>query len=167
MTTFSASFSTTSWPGRSSSSSTLGLTLTRILRPPVKTSAVPSSVAGRKIAEAARRLRQPVDLFLQRDDLVACLAQRSGEALVLAGDATQVRLGLAQPLLEQVRLPRRVGEPAAQCGDLLFKEGDLRGQDFDLVVVPPGVNAVVTRGHAPHPLLRAELPRPYLSKVIP
>ena len=29
-------------------------------------------------AETARRLRQPVDLFLQRDDLVACLAQRSG-----------------------------------------------------------------------------------------
>src|SRR5215471_17480667 len=47
MTTLSASFSTTSWPGRSVSSSTAGLTLTRILRPPVKTSAVPSSQAPR------------------------------------------------------------------------------------------------------------------------
>src|SRR5215475_2540754 len=47
MTTLSASFSTTSWPGRSESSSTAGLTLTRILRPPVKTSAVPSSQAPR------------------------------------------------------------------------------------------------------------------------
>ena len=167
MTTFSASLSTTSWPGRSSSRSTLGLTLTRILRPPVKTSAVPSSRGLQEDAEAARRLGQPVDLFLERDDLVARLAQRAGEPLVLASDGREVRLGLAQPLLEQVRLPRRVGEPAAQCRDLLFKEGDLRGQDLDLVVVPPGVNAVVTRGHAPHPLLRAELPRPYLSKVNP
>src|SRR5215471_19289253 len=47
MTTLSASFSTTSWPGRRVSSSTAGLTLTRILRPPVKTSAVPSSQAPR------------------------------------------------------------------------------------------------------------------------
>ena len=48
MTTLRASFSTTSWPGRSFSSSTAGLTLTRIFRPPVNTSAVPSSHASRK-----------------------------------------------------------------------------------------------------------------------
>src|SRR6266516_4389115 len=48
MTTFRASLSTTSWPGFSSSSSIPGLTLTRIFRPPVNTSAVPSSQALRK-----------------------------------------------------------------------------------------------------------------------
>ena len=48
MTTLSASFSTTSWPGRSSASSTLGDTFTRILRPPVNTSQVSSSFACRK-----------------------------------------------------------------------------------------------------------------------
>ena len=48
MTTLSASFRTTSWPGRSPASSTFGDTFTRILRPPVKTSAVSSSHALRK-----------------------------------------------------------------------------------------------------------------------
>ena len=48
MTTLSASFSTTSWPGRSSLSSTFGDTFTRILRPPVNTSHVSSSFAFRK-----------------------------------------------------------------------------------------------------------------------
>src|SRR6201993_2105161 len=47
MTMFSASLSTTSWPGRSASRSTFGLTFTRILRPPVNTSAVLSSRAAR------------------------------------------------------------------------------------------------------------------------
>src|SRR5690348_7412192 len=49
MTTVSDSLRTTSWPGRSSSRSTAGLTLTRILRPPVNTSAAPSSQALRKM----------------------------------------------------------------------------------------------------------------------
>src|SRR5215471_17094375 len=49
MTTVSDSFSTTSWPGLSASMSTAGLTLTRILRPPVNTSAAPSSQRLRKM----------------------------------------------------------------------------------------------------------------------
>jgi len=48
MTTLSASLSTTSWPARSSLNSTFGETFTRILRPPVNTSAVPSSHGFRK-----------------------------------------------------------------------------------------------------------------------
>ncbi len=48
MTTLSASFRTTSWPGRSSLSSTFGEMFTRILRPPVNTSHVSSSFAFRK-----------------------------------------------------------------------------------------------------------------------
>ena len=42
-TTLKASLSMTSWPGCSSSSSTVGLTATRILRPELMTSTVPSS----------------------------------------------------------------------------------------------------------------------------
>ncbi len=48
-TTFSASFSMTSWPRLSSATSTFGVTLTRSLRPPVKTSTVSSSLLLRKV----------------------------------------------------------------------------------------------------------------------
>ena len=41
-------------------------------------------VAGQEGAEAGRRLRQPVDLLLELHDLVAGLAQRLGQPLVLA-----------------------------------------------------------------------------------
>ncbi len=52
-TTLSASFSMSSWPRRSDWSSTLGLTFTRSLRPPVKMSAVSSSLACRKTPKPA------------------------------------------------------------------------------------------------------------------
>jgi hypothetical protein len=48
-TTFIASLSMTSWPMRRSSPSTFGDTDTRSLRPPVKTSTVPSSCRVRKM----------------------------------------------------------------------------------------------------------------------
>ena len=52
-TTLSASLSMTSWPRRRSSSSTSGLTLTRSLRPPVKTSTESSSLRCRKVPNPA------------------------------------------------------------------------------------------------------------------
>src|SRR5262249_42547503 len=95
--------------------------------------------------------------------LVTGLAQRTRQPLVLARQGCQARLSLAEALLKQVGLPGRISQPAAQRRYLLLKEGDLRGQDLDLIAVPAGANSAVARGHAPHPLLRAELPRPYLS----
>ena len=99
-TTLRASLSMTSWPRSRSSTSTFGLTLTRSLRPPVKTSTVSSSLRAEEGAEAGRRLREPVDLFLQRHDLVAGLAQGGRRALVLRGQRREGRLGLGEPLLE-------------------------------------------------------------------
>jgi len=87
-------------------------------------------------AEAGWRLCQPVDFLLERDDLVPGLAKRAGQPLILSGDGGQAGLGLAQPLLEKPRLAWRIREPAAQCGDLLVKEGDLRGKALDLIVMP-------------------------------
>ena len=127
-TTLSASLSMTSWPRRSSSSSTLGLTFTRSLRPPVKMSAVPSSFAVQEDAEAGRRLGEPVDLFLEGHDLVAGLTERVGEPLVLGGHAGQVGLQLDDPLFENPRVSRRVGELASQDGDFLLKIGNLAGR---------------------------------------
>ena len=74
-TTLSASLSMTSWPRDRWSRSTLGLTLTRSLRPPVNTSIESSSLRLQEGAEAGRRLGQPVDLLLELHDLVAGLAQ--------------------------------------------------------------------------------------------
>ncbi len=50
-TTLKASLSMTSWPARSSSTSIEGLTDTRILRPELMTSTVPSSAGARKTAK--------------------------------------------------------------------------------------------------------------------
>jgi hypothetical protein len=116
--------------------------------------------------EPGRRLGQPVHFFLERKDLITRFAQSGGEPLILPGDAREACLGFAQPLLQQAHLPGRIGEPASQGRDFLLEEGNLRGQDLDLVVIPAGTSTVVTRGHAPHPLPRADLPRPYLPKVV-
>ena len=156
-TTLSASLSMTSWPRRSSSSSTLGLTFTRSLRPPVKMSAVPSSLRLQEDTEAGRRLCEPVDLLLEGHDLVAGLAERVGEPLVLCGHAGQVGLQLDDPLFENPRMTRRVGELASQDGDLLLEIGNLAGGVFGPSPGPDAaVHVVVVGCHGPH-LLQGEL----------
>ena len=82
-------------------------------------------VALEEGAEAGRRLREPVDLLLEADDLVAGFAQRLGEALVLGGDRSERALGVQQPLVQGTRTAWRVGEPTAQICDLGLQEGDL------------------------------------------
>ena len=63
-------------------------------------------VALQEDAEAGRRLGQPVDLLLQREDLVAGLAQGLREPLVLGGHRGQRALGVGEPLLDQPRRAR-------------------------------------------------------------
>ncbi len=116
-------------------------------------------------AEAGRRLREPVDLLLEGHDLVTGLTERVGESLVLRGHAGQIGLQLDDPLFENPRVSRRVGELASQDGDLLLKVGDLPGR----VVGPASradaaVHVVVVGCHGPH-LLQGELDasRPYLG----
>ena len=108
-------------------------------------------------AEAGRRLGQPVHFLFQRHDLVARLAQRVGHPLVLPVDGRQPRLGLAEPLLEQPGLPRRVGQPTAQNRDFLLQEGDLRREALDLVIMPSRERAVITSGHVLTSIPRAGL----------
>ncbi len=85
-------------------------------------------VAREEGAEAGRRLGEPVDLLLQRHDLVAGLAQRLGEAFVLGGHRGEGALGLGQPLLERAGVPRALGEPAPELDDLFLQEPQLAAQ---------------------------------------
>jgi hypothetical protein len=64
-------------------------------------------------AEAGRRLGQPVDLLLERDDLVAGVLERRHQTLVLRGHGREVGLQVGQPLLEHPHVTREI-RPA--CG---------------------------------------------------
>ena len=85
-------------------------------------------VAGEEDAEAGRRLGQPVDLFLERHDLVTRLLEGGDQALVLGGDRGEVGLQVADPLFERAQVAGRLGESAAQGVDLVLQRADLRVQ---------------------------------------
>ena len=107
--------------------------------------------------EAGRRLCEPVDLLLEGHDLVAGLAERVGEPLVLRGHAGQVGLQLDDPLFENPRMTRRVGELTSQDGDFLLEIGNLAGWVFGPSPGPDAaVDVVVVGCHGPH-LLQGEL----------
>ncbi len=115
--------------------------------------------------EAGRRLCEPVDFFLEGHDLVAGLTERVRESLVLGGHSGQVGLQLDDPLFENPRVSRRVGELTSQDGDLLLKVGDLSGRVFGPSSrADAAVHVVVVGCHGPH-LLQGELDasRPYLG----
>ena len=117
-------------------------------------------------AEAGGRLREPVDLLLEGHDLVAGLTEGVRQPLVLRGHACQVGLQLDDPLFENPRVPRRVGELASQDGDLLLKKGDLAHGVFRTTSGSAAtVDVVVVGRHGPH-LLQGELDvsRPYLGR---
>ncbi len=103
-TTFIASLSMTSCPWRRSSSGTSGDTATRNLRPGGED--VDRAVVERleEHAVAARRLRQPVDLLLERDHLVAGLAQRLREALVAVVERGDAGLRLGKAVFEDAHV---------------------------------------------------------------
>ena len=149
-TMLSASLSRTSWPRRSSSTSSDGETATRSLRPPVKTSTVPSSCAGQEDAVAAGRLGQPVDLFLERDDLGPGLLEGGHEPLVVLGQSGQLRLRRREPLLELPDVSGAFGQLAPHQGEFLLQERDLGWRDRG----PP--SPTVRRAHP----RRRYVPRP-------
>ncbi len=72
-------------------------------------------------AVAARRLGQPVDLLLERDHLVAGIAQGLGQPLVALGQARGAGLRLGQPVFEQPDVARRLGDFRPQQVDLLLE----------------------------------------------
>ena len=71
-------------------------------------------------------LGELLDLVAQRRDVLARLAQRVAQLLVLGGLLGQLALGLEQPLLERPHPVGGVGEAGAQVGVLLTQERELR-----------------------------------------
>ena len=121
-TTFIASLSMTSWPCCSSSTRDLGR------HRDAQLAAGGEDVDGAVLegleehAVAARRLGQPVDLLLERDHLVARLAQGLGQPLVAVGQRGDARLRLGEPLLEHAHVPRRLGDLRPQQFEFLLEE---------------------------------------------
>ncbi len=76
-------------------------------------------------AVGRRRLRQLVDLVAQRADVLARLAQRVGQLLVLGNRFGQLALRLEQPLLERADPTRRIGESRPEMVDFLAECLDL------------------------------------------
>ena len=166
ITTLRASFSTTSWPGRSFSSSTAGLTLTRIFRPPVNTSAVPSSHASRKTPnpEGGWASRSTSSLSAT----IWSRASRSVSASRSFWPVTEARLASVSRRRSSRRpdMPGRVGQPPPQHCHLLLEEGDLRGEALNLVIVPRCARSFIPSGHAPTPFREQTSLRPYLSEAL-
>ncbi len=82
-------------------------------------------------AVGIRWLGQLVDFVAQRGDVLARLAQRVAELLVLCGRLGQLTLRLEQPFLQRSNPIRGVCEARPQVGVLLTQDGELsldRGQ---------------------------------------
>ena len=98
-------------------------------------------------AVAARRLGEALDLLLEREDLVAGLAQGADQPVVLPEGAGERGLRLGEALLERAHLPRAVGQLAPQHGDLLLEEAHLGHQlAGPTVLAAPAVASC----HVPH-----------------
>ena len=93
-------------------------------------------VVGAEVgAVRGRRHRELLDLFAQRGDVLARLAEGGGELLVLGDGLGELALRLEQPLLERADPLRRVLEAAAQDDDLLLEGLDRLLQLVDLRLV--------------------------------
>src|SRR5690349_4937494 len=100
------------------------------------------------VAIAGRWLREPVDLLLERDDLLARFLQRGDEPLVLVDDAGQAALRLGESFLELTDLAWRVGELPPQHADFLFEERQLGLQLVRVLLEPRRASlGVVTCWH--------------------
>ena len=91
----------------------------------MKTSIESSSLRFEEGAEPGRRLREPVDLFLELHDLVAGLAQGLREAFVLGRDGRERTLRVGEAQLEAARVSGSVSQSTAQVGDLRLEETHL------------------------------------------
>jgi hypothetical protein len=76
-------------------------------------------------AVRGRWLAELVDLVAQRGDVLAGLAQRVRELLVLRDGVRELALGLQQPLLEGTLPLGRLGQLAPQLGDLFVHDRHL------------------------------------------
>ena len=90
------------------------------MRPPEKTSTVPSSLAPEVGPVGRRWLGQLLDLVAQVGDVLLGRLEGEGELLVLGHGLGQLALGLEELLLEGLHPARALLEPPAEDGDLLF-----------------------------------------------
>ncbi len=73
-----------------------------------------------------RWLGELVDLVAQRRDVLASLAERVAQLLVLGDRLSELSLGLQETLFERTLALRRIGKAAPELVDLLLENGDLR-----------------------------------------
>src|SRR3954467_12075524 len=121
-------------------------------------------MCGEEVSVAGRRLRQPVDLFLERDDLLAGLFQRADESLVLVDDTGEVGLRLGQSFLELSNLARWGGGRGSRHRGFFFEEGRLGREVLPFLLASCASLGVVTCGHVSPPPARR---RPYRTPPPP
>src|SRR5215211_4403043 len=99
---------------------------------------------GEEDSEAGWWLRQPVNLVLQRDDLVPRLTEGGCEALIVGGGGPSIRTGIGQPPLQHCDVMRMRRDPLPEPVKLVSERTDLGYQRFAVLVR----NAIVDRsGH--------------------
>ena len=107
-------------------------------------------VVGTEVrAVRRRRHRELLDLFAERGDVLARLAEGGRQALVLRDGLGQLALRLEQPLLEGADPLRGVLEPAAEDDDLFLERLQLGLEIADLTLVL-GETPLVLRSQLPH-----------------
>ena len=112
----------------------------------------PVVVSREENAVATRRLREAVDLLLERHDLRASLLEGAHQPVVVLGQPRQLCLGGRQPLFELPDVSGAFGQLAPHQSEFLLKERDLRGEIVGLLLPPCGARVrVVAACHVPPP----------------
>ena len=145
-TTLSDSLSTTSWPRCSVVDVELGVQRDAHLaagREDVDGAVV---VGAEERAVGRRRHRELLDLFAQRGDVLARLAERGRELLVLGDGLGELALRLEEALLERADALRGVLQPATQDDDLFLEALD---RLLELVDLPPRTRPAGARARRP------------------
>ena len=101
-------------------------------------------------AVGRRRLGELLDLFAEGGDVLAGLAERVGQLLVLGDGLGQLALGLEQALLEGAHPLRGLLQPTAEDDDLLLHLRQLLAGGEDVVVGRPARCAITWGADGDH-----------------
>ncbi len=85
-------------------------------------------VCGQEDAVAAGRLGEPVNLFLESDDLGPGFLEGRHEPVVVLGQSGQLRLRCREPFLELPDVSGAFGQLPPNQGEFLLQERDLAGE---------------------------------------
>ncbi len=123
------------------------------------------AVGGEERPVRRRWHRELLDLFAQRTDVLARLAKRGGELLVLGDGLGQLALRLEQALLEGANALGSVLQATAQDDDLFLQRLHLLLEFADLALVLSEASLVLG-GHADHLPLRSGARRAPYTRVL-